>query len=151
MLGLRFCAKSFSSCGKWGLLFITVHGPLPIVTSLVVEHRLQTCRLNSCGSRTQLPHGMCNLPRPGLKPMPPALAGRLSTIAPPGKPQFHSFECIYSVFPTPLIEQAFSDREFKVTMINTLRALVEKWDNVQEQMGNVSREMEPLENIKKKC
>ena len=36
-------------------------------------------------------------------------------------------------------------------MINTLRALVEKWDNVQEQMGNVSREMEPLENIKKKC
>ena len=31
-----------------------------------------------------------NLPRPGLEPMSPALAGRFSTTAPPGKPPTHS-------------------------------------------------------------
>ena len=35
MLGLRFCARAFSSCGKWGLLFIAVRGPLTIAASLV--------------------------------------------------------------------------------------------------------------------
>ena len=34
MLGLRFCARAFSSCGKWGPLFIAVHGPLTIAASL---------------------------------------------------------------------------------------------------------------------
>ena len=51
MLGFRFCARAFSSCGEWGPLFIAVHGPLTIVASLVAEHRLQTRRLSSCGSR----------------------------------------------------------------------------------------------------
>ena len=30
VLGLRFCARAFSSCGKWGPLFIAVRGPLTI-------------------------------------------------------------------------------------------------------------------------
>ena len=51
VLGLRFCARAFSSCGKWGPLFITLRGPLTIMASLVAEHRLQTRRLSSCGSR----------------------------------------------------------------------------------------------------
>ena len=51
VLGLRLCARAFSSCGKRGPLFITVRGPLTITASLVVEHRLQTRRLSSCGSR----------------------------------------------------------------------------------------------------
>ena len=51
VLGLRFCARTFSSCGKWGPLFIAVRGPLTIAASLVAEHRLQTRRLGSCGSR----------------------------------------------------------------------------------------------------
>ena len=51
MLGLRFCARAFSSCGKRGPLFITVRGPLTIAASLVAERRLQTRRLSSCGSR----------------------------------------------------------------------------------------------------
>lgn len=34
------------------------------------------------------------------------------------------------------------DKEFKITMINTLRVLMEKVNNMQEQMGRVSREME---------
>ena len=86
VLGLRFCVRALSSCGKWGPLFIAVCGPLTIAAPLVVEHRLQTRRLSNCGSRAQLLRGMWNLPRPGLKPVSPALAGRLSTTAPPGKP-----------------------------------------------------------------
>ena len=89
MLGLHFCARAFSSCGERGPLFIAVRGPLSVAACLVVEHRPQTRRLSSCGSRAQLPRGMWDLPRPGLKPVSPALAGRLSTTAPPGKP-YHS-------------------------------------------------------------
>ena len=86
VLGLHFCLRAFSSCGKWGPLFIAVHGPLTIAASLVAEHRLQTRRLSSCGSRAQSLRGMWDLPRPGLEPLSPALAGRFSTTAPPGKP-----------------------------------------------------------------
>ena len=86
VLGLRFCARAFSSCSKWGPLFIAVRGPLTTVASLVAEHRLQTRRLSSCGSRAQLLRGMWDLPRPGLEPVSPALVGRFSTAAPPGKP-----------------------------------------------------------------
>ena len=86
VLGLHFCARAFSSCGERGPLFIAVRGPLIVAASLVVEHRLQTRRLSNCGSRAQLLRGMWDLPRPGLEPMSPALAGRFSTTAPPGKP-----------------------------------------------------------------
>ena len=51
VLGLRFCARAFSSCGERGPLFIAARGPLIIAASLVAEHRLQTRRLSSCGSR----------------------------------------------------------------------------------------------------
>ena len=51
VLGLRLCARAFSSCGKWGPLFIAVRGPLTITASLVAEHRLQTCRLSNWDSR----------------------------------------------------------------------------------------------------
>ena len=85
MLGLRFCARAFSSCGKRGPLFIAVRGPLTIAASLVAEHGLQTRRLNSCGPRAQLLCGMWDLPRPGLEPVSPALAGRFSTTVPAGK------------------------------------------------------------------
>ena len=86
VLSLRFCARAFSSCGKWGPLFIAVRGPLTIAASLVAEHRLQTRRLSNCGSQAQLLRGMWDLPRPGLEPVSPALAGRFLTTAPPGKP-----------------------------------------------------------------
>ena len=87
VLGLRFCARAFSSRGKWGPLLIAVRGPLTIAASLVAEHRLQTRRLSSCGSRAQSLRGMRDPPRPGLEPVSPAPAGRLSTTAPPGKPE----------------------------------------------------------------
>ena len=86
VLGLHFCARASSSCGKRGPLFIAVRGPLTVAASLVAEHRLQTRRLSSCGSRAQLLRGMWDPSRPGLEPVSPALAGRLPTTAPPGKP-----------------------------------------------------------------
>ena len=77
--------------------------------SVVAEHRFQgsksavvavcklnSCcfwalehRLNSCDSWAQLFHSMWDLPRPGIKPMSPALAGGFFTTEPPGKPQMH--------------------------------------------------------------
>ena len=86
VLGLRFCARAFSSCGKREPLFIMACGPLTIAAPLVAEHRLQTRRLSSCGSRAQLLLGMWDPHRPGLEPVSPALAGRFSTTALPGKP-----------------------------------------------------------------
>ena len=86
MLDLRFCARAFTSCSERGPLFIAMCGPLTIAASRVAEHRLQTRRLGNCGSRAYLLRGMWDLPRPGLKPMFPALTGRLSTTVPPGKP-----------------------------------------------------------------
>ena len=53
VLGLRFCARAFSSCGKRGPLFIAARRPLTIAASLVAGHRLQTRRLSSCGSRAR--------------------------------------------------------------------------------------------------
>ena len=70
-LGLRCCARAFSSCSKWGLLFVAVCGLLIAMASLccgaralgaqasvVVAHGLSSCgswalerRLSSCGTR----------------------------------------------------------------------------------------------------
>ena len=95
----------FFSCEEPGLLFVAVHGLLIVVASLVVEHRLQAyrlqylqrtgsvvvahgpgaCRLSSCGAWAQLLWGMWNLPRPGIEPMSPALAGGFLFTVPPGK------------------------------------------------------------------
>ena len=41
--------------------------------------------LSSCGPQALLPHGIWNLPRPGIEPMSPALPGRLSAPGPPVK------------------------------------------------------------------
>ena len=41
------------------------------------------------------------------------------------------------------------DQEFKTTIINILRALVDKVDSMQEQMGNVNREREILRKNQK--
>ena len=96
VLGLRFCARAFSCCGKWGPLFITVRGPLTIAAPLVAEHGPQTRRLSNCGSWAQPLRGMWDPPRPGLEPVSPASAGRLSTTAPPGKPPFYYFLHMYA-------------------------------------------------------
>ena len=90
VLGLRFCARAFSSCGKRGPLFIALRRPLTIAASPAAEHRLQTRRLSNRGSQAQPLRGTWDPPRPGPEPASPALAGRFSTTAPPGKP-LHNF------------------------------------------------------------
>ena len=105
MLGLRCCTWAFSICSEQGLLFAAVcgapHGSGPsrcgawslgMRASAVAAQGLSSCgswalecRLSSCGARPQLLHGMRDLPRRGLEPMSPALAGRLPITAPPGK------------------------------------------------------------------
>ena len=109
VLGLRLHARAFSSCGKRGPLFVAVRGPLTVAASLVAEHRLQTRRLRSCGSRAKLLRGMWDLPRPGLEPVSPALAGRLSTTAPPGKPCMRlskKYLFIYFIWPCQVLVAA---------------------------------------------
>ena len=39
-LGLRCCVWALTSCGERGLLFVSVHGLLIVVASLVAEHGL---------------------------------------------------------------------------------------------------------------
>ena len=108
VLGLHFCARAFSSCGKRGPLFIAVRGPLTIATSLVAEHRLQTRRLSNCGSRAQLLRGTWDLPRPGVEPVSPALAGRLSTAGPLGKPPLFIFKLMFFCVSIQIIYNATS-------------------------------------------
>ena len=105
MLGLCFFARAFSSCGKRGPLFIAVRGPFTIAAPSVVGHRLQTRRLSSCGSQAQLLCSMWDPPRPGLEPVSPALAGRFSTTAPPGKP-------LRSIFKINIVTLDFFDYYF---------------------------------------
>ena len=92
-VGSSFRVRAFSSCGKRGPLFIAVRGPLTIAAPPVAEHRLQTRRLSSCGSRAQLLRGMWDPPRPGPEPVSSALAGRFSATAPPGKPPYFFLMC----------------------------------------------------------
>ena len=46
--------------------------------SEVLEHRLSSCR-----TWAQLLYGIWNLPRPGIEPMSPVLAGRFLAMVPP--------------------------------------------------------------------
>ena len=89
--------QAFSSSGEQGLLFVVVHGLLIAVAFLVAENgsrragcsscgtRALECRLSSCGTQAQLLCVMWDLPRPGIKPVSPALAGGFLTTAPPSK------------------------------------------------------------------
>ena len=85
-LGLCCCARAFSSCGQWGLLFVAEHGPWSARVLVVAA-----CGLSSCGARAQLLRGMWDLPGPGLEPVSPALGGGFSTTVPQGKSLLTAF------------------------------------------------------------
>ena len=89
-VGSSFLCEGFLWLWQAGATLHRGRGPLTVAASLVAEHRLQMRRLSNCGSWAQLLRGMWDLPRPGLEPVSPALAGRFSTTAPPGKPQILS-------------------------------------------------------------
>ena len=109
-----------------GPLFIAVRGPLTVTASPVAEHRLQTRRLSSCGSQAQLLRGMWDPPRPGPEPVSPALAGRPSTTAPPGKPKF----CLFLRFITYFTQKCKIHSWFScVTVLFSLVFMSEKTNN----------------------
>ena len=134
VLGLRFCARAFSSCGKRGPLFIVVRGPHTTAASLVAEHRLQTRRLSNCGSRAQLLRSMWDLPRPGLEPVSPALAGGFSTTAPPGKPWHHLLISTWGMLVTSIIKVD----HWKLKQMTFLE---------RRKLGLWKRELEPNEKV----
>ena len=86
MLGLCCCARAFSSCGELGLLFVVVCGLSLWWLLLLWSTGSRRAGFSRRGSQDQLLCGMWDLPRPGLEPMSPALAGGFLTTAPPGKP-----------------------------------------------------------------
>ena len=92
-LGLRCCARAFSSYGERGLLFVVVRRLLIAVVFFLQSTGSRRAGFSSCGSRPQLLCSMWDLPGPGLKPVSPALAGGFLPTAPPGKSKvflFHS-------------------------------------------------------------
>ena len=88
--------KLFSSCGVWvshyngpscnraqalGVWALVAAGPELRACSL----RALECRPSHCGTRAELLCCVWNLPRPGIKPVSPALVGGLLSTGPLGK------------------------------------------------------------------
>ena len=78
--------SGFSFCGAWAL---------GTQASVVVARGLSSCGswalqhwLSSCGTWAYLLNSMWDLPRPGVEPVSPALAGGFLTTVPPGKSLF---------------------------------------------------------------
>ena len=61
---------------------VVVCGLLIAVASTLWNAGSTVPRFSSCGKWAQLPHGMWDLPGPGINPVPLALAGRLPTTGP---------------------------------------------------------------------
>ena len=82
MLGLCCCVQTLSICGQLGLFSsCSEWGLFSSWGTQAIEHM----GTSSCGTWAYLPHGMWNLPRPGIELVSPALAGWLLTTGPPGK------------------------------------------------------------------
>ena len=74
-LGFHCCIRAFSSCGKQGILFVAVPELfLPWLLQLQ-SMSFRHAGFSSCGAGAQLLHSMWTLPRPGIEPVSPALAG----------------------------------------------------------------------------
>ena len=102
MLGLCCCVRVPCSYGEWGASprcgpWASHCGGLHCPSTRVLQHVAVACGLSSRGSQArewglsssstedQLLHSMWDPPRPGIKPLSLALAGRLSTTEPPRK------------------------------------------------------------------
>ena len=90
------CGARASHCGGFSCCGARALGAW---ASVVVAQGLSSCgsralerKPSSCGARASLLCGMWDLPRPGLEPVSPALAGGFLTTAPPGKSLFSHFK-----------------------------------------------------------
>ena len=75
-----------------GCSLVGVHRLLIVLASLVIEHSVQRARASAVAVRRLSCPSMWNLPRPGVKPVAPELAGRLPTTGPLGKSEFVYFK-----------------------------------------------------------
>ena len=83
---------------------VSVRGLLSEVASLVAEHRLYSVGSVVAVHRLSCPEARGILvPRPGIEPMSPALAGRFLTTGPPGK------SCLLFFFFSSLPLKSFHD------------------------------------------
>ena len=97
-LGLRCCARAFSLVEASGGYSSLLSASFSLRWLLLLQSRVsRSVGFGSCGSQAlelrlssgagaYLLRGMWDLPGPGLEPMSPALAGRFSITAPPGRP-----------------------------------------------------------------
>ena len=92
MIGLHYCAGFLSSCSVMASHF-SGFSCCGAWASVVMACGFSSCgsqaleaKVNSCGAWAKLLWGMWDLPRPGIEPVSPALAGGFFTTEPPGKP-----------------------------------------------------------------
>ena len=120
VLSLCCCTQAFSSGGKRASLSCSAWTSHCIGFSCCtvqvlgcegftgVAHGLSSsnswaleCRLSDCGAQALLLQGMWDLPRPGIEPVSPELAGGFSTTGSPGKflgkPFLHTWALIVLV------------------------------------------------------
>ena len=69
-LGLRFCARAFSSCGKQGPLFIAVHRPLTIGPLLLRSTGSRRAGSVIVAHRPSCPAACGTFPDQGSNPCP---------------------------------------------------------------------------------
>ena len=81
-LGFCCCVWAFSRCGEWGLLSSSSVQASPCSGFSCCRAQALECRLSSYGAGASLPHSMWNLPRAGIKPVSPVLAGEFLTTGP---------------------------------------------------------------------
>ena len=97
-LCLHCCTWAFPGYREQGLLFVSGCSPLIGVASLVAEHGLQgSWVVLTCG--LSLLWGMWNLPRLGIEPVSPALAGGFLSNEPPRKPSSLLYVQIVALLP----------------------------------------------------
>ena len=98
VLDLRFCARAFSSCGKWGPLFIAVCGASHYrglsrrACSVIVAHG--PSRSTACGI----------LPDQGSNPCPLHWQADSQPLRHQGSPYIHSFKILFPYKPLQNIE-----------------------------------------------
>ena len=97
---VRFCMQAFSNCRERGLLSTCGVSPSRCSGFSCCRARAFERRLGSCGTWGLLLCGMWTLPRPRIKPVSPALAGRFLSTAPPGVENMYLFN-FYSQMRVP--------------------------------------------------
>ena len=77
--------RAFSSCSEWGYSLLQCTSFSLRWLPLLRSTGSRGAGFSSCGTWAQLLRGMWDLPRPGIEPMSPALAGGFQSTVPPGK------------------------------------------------------------------